>query len=175
MCVMHGAGTAKAKAAAKRRLEEQRVASETSKLLAEMTAAAKLEQPFESIEDARARATAMARILADAVDEVDFLGDETDMGGRPTVRAEMLAKWTDMQMRAGKLASDAGIDERRTVILEAEAEALVGVLSGVTDALLAVVVGLLESSAPDAVPGVRDRWAAELPVIVAREIDAVTS
>lgn len=168
---MHGGKAPQARAAAERRLEERRVASETSALLAEMTEAAKLEQPFESIEDARARATAMARILADRQRDVDL--DGSTEGGL-TVPAEMLLKWNDMEMRAGKLAADAGIDERRAVVLEAQAQQLSAVLRGVTDALLALVVVSLESSAPSLVGGVRDVWAVELPGIVAREVEAVT-
>lgn len=49
----------------------------------------------------------------------------------------MLADWTDRHARVCKLALDAGVDERRVRIVEAQAEELVGVLHGVGAALLA--------------------------------------
>lgn len=92
----------------------------------------------------------------------------------PHVLVKMYDDEREKLVRWSKMCREAGVDEAVAAAQVREADALVGVLRGVTDALLAVVVASLESSAPSLVGDVRDVWAVELPGIVAREVEAVT-
>lgn len=92
----------------------------------------------------------------------------------PHVLVTMYDAERDKLVRWSKMCREAGVDEAIAAAQVREADAIVGVLRGVTDALLALVLGVLETSAPAAVPAVRDVWSAELGGIVAREVEAVT-
>lgn len=92
----------------------------------------------------------------------------------PHVLVTMYDSERDKLVRWSKMCREAGVDEAVAAAQVREADAVVGVLRGVTDALLALVVGVLESSAPGVVTTVRDVWSAELPGIVAGELEAAT-
>lgn len=80
---------------------------------------------------------------------------------------ERLVRWA-------KACRDAGVDERRLVLAEAQGQQLAAVLQGTLAALLALVVRLVESGTATA-GEVRAVWASEVPAIVRAQIAAVTN
>lgn len=77
---------------------------------------------------------------------------------------ERLVRWA-------KACRDAGVDERRVQLAEDQGRQLAAVLRATLEAALSLVVAILE---PAAATTVRERWSAEVPGIVRREIGRVT-
>lgn len=73
---------------------------------------------------------------------------------------ERLVRWA-------KACRDAGVDERRVQLAEDQGRMIAAVLRGALEGALQLVVGLLD---PAVATVVRERWAAEVPGIVRREI-----
>lgn len=141
VCYYHGGAIPAVKAAAARRLARERLDGDLGKLLAELEMDAADRHPVAVLLDAVARASAMTEVLGsllgglraapDAEGNGGLYGPDHLGDGRPHVLVEMYAQWTDRAARAAKLALDAGVDERKVRIREAEARQMAGVLSAV--------------------------------------------
>lgn len=137
-------------------VERERIRTEIAGLLAEMTDEARGLHPIDSLEDARARAHAMASLVAERLTSTDLEGVPGAKGGMVrTVLEQMLTTWTDMQAKSAKLALDAGIDERRTQLAEREQEQVAQVLR----AFVGFVCEMLEGcGAAPAAEQLRSEW-----------------
>lgn len=103
--------------------------------------------------------------IAARVDPRNFRAERHVLVAMYDDERERLVRWA-------KACRDAGVDERRVQLAEDQGRQLAAVLRGTLEAALALVVGLLE---PSAAQQVRERWAAEVPAIVRRQIQTATS
>lgn len=103
--------------------------------------------------------------IAGRVDPRNFRAERHVIVAMYDDERERLVRWA-------KACRDAGVDERRVQLAEDQGRQLAAVLRGTLEAALALVVGLLE---PSAAQQVRERWAAEVPAIVRRQIQTATS
>ena len=167
VCRNHGAGAPQVRAAAARRVEEQRVRGEVAARIEEVAAAAASMHPIETMEMARAYSHAMAQVLAEVQSEADLAGG---LDGQVTAAAEMFRRWTELAMKAGKTAADAGIDERRLALSVEEAERFAVVLRGIEASLLALVLAAVPEALTERVRGV---WVAQAPRVIEAELRKV--
>lgn len=132
VCRLHGGSSPQALDAAKRRLEKARADGRIAEFLEEYGIEAK--HPHDGILEVVDKSGAMVAVLGLLVGELspdggglygpDHLGD-----GRPHVLVEMYGDWLDRHAKACKLALDAGVDERRLRMAEAQASRLFSALS----------------------------------------------
>jgi hypothetical protein len=167
VCRNHGAGAPQVRAAAARRVEEQRVRGEVAARIEEVAAAAASMHPIETMEMARAYSHAMAQVLAEVQSEADLAGG---LDGQVTAAAEMFRRWTELAMKAGKTAADAGIDERRLSLSEAQWDQLAAIFDAVQASLLALVLAAVPEGTVAAVRGV---WVAQAPRVIEAELRKV--
>lgn len=90
---------------------------------------------------------------------------------KPHVLVEMARVWTVDWLKACKLALDAGIDQRRLELDQGQARQIAGVIRGLADALLALVVEL----AGDRREAIEAAWREQLPVIARAQLEAITT
>jgi hypothetical protein len=102
--------------------------------------------------------------IAGRVDPRNFRAERHVLVAMYDDERERLVRWA-------KACRDAGVDERRVQLAEDQGRQLAAVLRGTLEAALALVVALLE---PAVATAVRERWAAEVPGIVRRQISTVT-
>lgn len=96
----------------------------------------------------------------------DHTGD-----AKPHVLVEMARVWTVDWLKACKLALDAGIDQRRLELDQGQARQIAGVIRGLADALLALVVEL----AGDRREAIEKAWREQLPGIARAQLEAITT
>lgn len=167
VCRNHGAGAPQVRAAAARRVEEQRVRTEVATRIEEVAAAAAGLHPIETMEMARAYSHAMAQVLAEVQTETDLVG--SDEGG-VSAAAELFRRWVELAMKAGKTAADAGIDERRLSLSEAQWDQLAAIFDAVQASLLALVLAAVPEALSEQVRGV---WVAQAPRVIEAELRKV--
>lgn len=102
--------------------------------------------------------------IAARVDPRNFRAERHVLVAMYDDERERLVRWA-------KACRDAGVDERRVQLAEDQGRQLAAVLRGTLEAVLALVVGLVD---PAVAAVVRERWAAEVPAIVRRQISTVT-
>lgn len=169
VCRMHGGSAPQAKAAAERRLARARLEGEIGDLLAEVEAEVAGMAPAEALAVAQGRAAAMGELLARAlltVDAGDLWGPNHLGDGAPHVAVEMLGEWNDRLARIAKAAADAGIDERRVRLEEAQ----VVLMERIVRRCWELAEGRLRALLPDRGELIAV-WAAELPELTGTAID----
>lgn len=152
VCRSHGGAAPQVRAAAERRLEQDRIAGEVSELLDRFDIPD--EHPLEGLISVVRSTGRMMRALESLVRSldlrpdvlVDVVGDGLERGGdtglrfettndplygpdhkgdgKPHVLVEMWRTWSEQYARVCKLALDAGVDERRLQMEAAEVDTL---------------------------------------------------
>lgn len=102
--------------------------------------------------------------IAGRVDPRNFRAERHVLVAMYDDERERLVRWA-------KACRDAGVDERRVQLAEDQGRQLAAVLRGTLEAALALVVALLD---PEVATVVRERWTADVPGIVRRQIATVT-
>lgn len=159
VCRWHGGSAPQVQRAAARRLALERLEGEVAQWFDAAEAEARGGHPVDLLLDALARSAAMAAVLSEVVrrleagrsqhaDAGDGLTVEVVAGlwgpdhlgdARPHVAVEQLRVWNEQAGRLAKLALDAGVEERRVRLVEAQAAQLVQVIEHVTVAAVAEV------------------------------------
>lgn len=176
VCVKHGAGAPQVKAAAERRLEQQRAEVALREGLA---AAYGTNVPAIDPADAMLAAVSWKyaevvalRVKVAELDDADRVwgttrektgGDDagTTKEAAPNIWWQMLRRAEDQLVAFAKAARAAGCDERRVQIAEDLGRQIAGVLQAFAVAQLASVLGLLGGRVPD---GFEAGWSAALAV-----------
>ena len=141
-CYVHGGATKAARAKSDRAVEVFSRQKALARAVAQMGGMREV-HPLDALLESVWTASAMVTGLREPVGELepgystsgegvagpDHLGD-----GRPHVFASMLREWTAELGRLSKLALDAGIDERRVRMNEAEGHFLASVIRSAIDA-----------------------------------------
>ncbi len=171
VCAMHGAKAPQVAKAAKRRVDEDRVAGQVGAILAHLDREG--QHPLDGLlEDVRRTGT-MARLLEHLVADLDLKpGGSGEMLYGPNgqhVVVDMLRQWTRDHAKACKLALDAKIDQRRVDLASGQAQAVAGVLRGMSDALLTLVIDL----AGDRRQEIERVWREQWPSIARKQLEAI--
>ncbi len=141
VCNAHGGRSGQALAAAGNRIELDRIAGQVAELLDQFDQPD--EHPLDGLLAVVRRTGAMCRVLEHLVRGLDLhptvvddngdthvtvrpalYGPDHNLDGKPHVLVEMLRVWTADHAKACKLALDAGVDERRLRLEEAEIDQL---------------------------------------------------
>lgn len=145
VCVMHGGNAPQVKAA-----REARIVAAEAALEAPRSAADAADVLTSAMNDSHSLLQRLKSNIAD---------------GRVTVAdLTALGDWVDRAARISKLVVDAGIEERRTRVSEAQGQLLVVAIQQILDGMLQHLVLRLKDQ-PDAVKLVQQAWPA-LPGIV---------
>ena len=134
-----------------------------------MTAEAALEAPLSAVDAGEALASAMndahsilQRLKRNIADGRVTMADMTALG-----------EWVDRAARISKLAMDAGVEERRIQLAEADGKILAGVIQRVLGQMLEVLLRALTDDANRA--AAQAVWQPAVQEIVPRELRAVTA
>lgn len=183
VCRMHGGAAPQVRRAAAERERAARQQSEIAAAVSLSVDAWRGRHPIESVEDARATASAMVEEVRSRLAESDFdVPDPPEGGGgersaplRQSITMELLRQWTDLAGKLGKASLDAGTEERKVRIDEAQGAALVASFRRFEAAMLAVVVEAVEGAAggdaASVLAAVRSAWSSALPSVVRAAID----
>lgn len=168
VCRLHGGATPQVRRAAAARLAADKATGEVAVILEAATEAVAGRNPVEAFDDARQRAGAMVLALGMAVGQLAFQADAKvkvvyddkgaphvivkvreeglvgpnhagDLAAHPLVK--LYGEWLDRSARIEKIASDAGLEERRVVLEEANAR---GIHQVITETLAELGVELDE-------------------------------
>jgi hypothetical protein len=162
--------------AGRRKVAAERQQSEIAAAVSLSVDAWRGRHPIESVEDARATASAMVEEVRSRLAESDFdVPDPPEGGGgervaplRQSITMELLRQWTDLAGKLGKASLDAGTEERKVRIDEAQGAALVASFRRFEAAMLEVVGEALTAAdaPPELAASVRSAWSAALPAVV---------
>ena len=194
VCAVHGGGAPQVRAAARRRLERERLDGEIGRLLDELEMEHAERHPIEVLIDAVTRSSAMVEVLGSLVGRLDatpaslpaqdigtggrrgaLYGRDHLGDGRPHVLMVMYREWVEIAAKMAKMALEAGVDERRVRLAEQHGAVISDVLRASFDDLLRIVrraVGVENRALAEAVD-VKVREA--LPAIVGGHLRSVTS
>jgi hypothetical protein len=155
-CKLHLGSTTTHRRRAAAVMTERRVQHELGALLEELELDATGIDPLFVLDEQMRRANAMVTVLGMLVGELQMSGpslgvDETgevavaaglfgpdhNGDGRQHVLVAMYAEWVERAGRLAKLAKDAGLEERRVELTEAQGEQLSRVLVWLMDAVIA--------------------------------------
>jgi hypothetical protein len=134
--------------------------------------------PIESAEEARAISAAAMEELFRRLSDPDFDGVVVERRGKDggvvstslqvTFTMEQLRAWTELAGKLSKGSLDAGVEERKVRIDEAQGAALVDAFRRFEAAMLEVVGEALTAAdaPPELAAAVRSAWSAALPAVV---------